>query len=82
MQVTSSGAAAAWDTPTIEPNLPPSVNAYDPDNPDNGGTLDSPPQQQDSSRTAAQATTTPHSPNLCRKDLRRALRSSTTNPCW
>ena len=49
MQVTSSGAAAAWDTPTIEPNLPPSVNAYDPGNPDNGGTLDSPPQQQDSS---------------------------------
>ena len=49
MQVTSPGAAAAWDTPTIEPNLPPSVNAYDPGNPDNGGTLDSPPQQQDSS---------------------------------
>ncbi|MCZ8092085.1 MAG: hypothetical protein O9331_01205 [Acidovorax sp.] len=49
MQVTSSGAAAVWDTPTIEPIIPSSVDAYAPGNPDNGGTLDSPPQQQDGS---------------------------------
>ena len=49
MQVTSPGAAVAWDTPTIEPIIPSSVDAYDPGNPDNGGTLDSPPQQQDGS---------------------------------
>ncbi|MDQ5925904.1 MAG: hypothetical protein QG554_846, partial [Pseudomonadota bacterium] len=27
MQVTSSGAAAVWDTPTIEPIIPSSVDA-------------------------------------------------------
>ncbi|PIF28163.1 hypothetical protein CLU88_3069 [Acidovorax sp. 56] len=43
MQVTSSGAAAVWDTPTIEPITPASVDAYDPGSVDTFDTVDTKP---------------------------------------